>query len=249
MAYWPALKAVSPQMIRNSGVRAIEGKRVKRKLCIVVIGALALALGSPARAGRPDKNWKSWFGHFAGGYSSVLGSEPGEAGHVVDDGWNLNGGATFWPETWPVGLDLELAYNDLDIKTQVLQQLEGVDSATFTVWSTTADVMWGPGPGSTVNVYLMGGVGAYRAEGTVGQDVVYDGVECDPWSWWCTPGLLPGTVVLAEDKQTVFGYNFGAGITFRVGLGSQIYVEAKYHRAETDPAALEYIPVVLGYRW
>ena len=31
--------------------------------------------------------------------------------------------------------------------------------------------------------------------------------------------------------------------------GSQIYIEAKWHRVETDPESLDYIPVVLGYRW
>ena len=222
---------------------------MKRKLSILVICSLAVMLATSTWAGRPDKSWKSWFGHFAGGYTSVLGTELGEAGSVVEDGWNLNGGATYWPESWPVGLDLELAYNDLGIKSEALQGLEGVDSATFTVWSTTADVMWGPKPGGTVNVYLMGGVGVYRSRGTLGENVIFNGIICNPWYPWCYPGLIPGTRVLADESQTKLGYNFGAGITFEVGLGSQIYIEAKYHRAETDPVKLEYIPVVLGYRW
>jgi opacity protein-like surface antigen len=222
---------------------------VKRKLSIFVICSLAALLTTSAWAGRPDKNWKSWFGHFAGGYTSVIGSDIGEAGAIIENGWNLNGGATYWPEAWPVGLDLELAYNDLGIKDEALVGLEGVDSATFTVWSMTADAMWGPRPGGTVNVYLMGGVGVYRSRGTLGEDVIFTGIICPPLYWWCFPGAVPGTSVLADEGQTKFGYNFGAGITFEVDLGSQIYIEAKYHRAETDPVELEYIPVVLGYRW
>ena len=58
-----------------------------------------------------------------------------------------------------------------------------------------------------------------------------------------TMGLSP------QDVGYGFDYFFGAGLTFEVGLGSQIYIEAKYHRAETDPVEIEYIPVVLGYRW
>ena len=40
----------------------------------------------------------------------------------------------------------------------------------------------------------------------------------------------------------------GAALTFKVGLGSQLYIEAKYHRVETERAT-EYIPLVIGYRW
>jgi len=222
---------------------------VKRKLSTFVICSLAALLTTSVWAGRPDKSWKSWFGHFAGGYTSVIGSDIGEAGSIVDNGWNINGGATYWPKAWPVGLDLELAYNDMGIKNEALQGLDGVDSADFTTWSTTVDVMWGPKPGGTVNVYLMGGVGVYRSNATLGENAVFEGIICNPWWGWCTPGLVPGTNVLYDETQTKFGYNFGAGITFQIGLGSQIYIEAKYHRAETDPVKLEYIPVVLGYRW
>jgi opacity protein-like surface antigen len=218
---------------------------VKRKFRIIFICTLAVLLASSAWAGRPDKSWKSWFGHFAGGYSSVIG----DASSVVDDGWNLNGGATYWPESWPVGLDLELGYNDFGLKRETLAGLDNVDSADFTVWSMTADVMWGPKPGGTVNVYLLGGVGVYRANVTLGEDAIFNGIICNPWYPWCYPGLIPGTKILADETQTKLGFNFGAGITFEVGLGSQIYIEAKYHRMELDPSEFEYIPVVLGYRW
>ncbi len=95
--------------------------------------------------------------------------------------------------------------------------------------------MWGPKPGGTVNVYLAGGVGVYRARGKLGEDTVFTGIICPPGWPWCYPGLIPGTRILYDETQTKFGYNFGAGLTFEVGLGSQIYIEAKYHRAETDP--------------
>jgi opacity protein-like surface antigen len=218
---------------------------VKRKLSVFVICSLTVLLSTSAWAGRPDKNWKSWFGHFAGGYTSVTG----DASQTIDNGWNLNGGATYWPESWPVGLDLELAYNDLDFTDEALEGFENFNSNTVTVWSTTADVMWGPKPGGTVNVYLMGGVGVYRVHGQLGEATWVPGYICPPYSWLCVPGAIPGTSIFYDETQTKFGYNFGAGITFEVGLGSQIYIEAKYHRAETDPVKLEYIPIVLGYRW
>jgi opacity protein-like surface antigen len=244
MAYWPAWEDGLPGEIER-GENTPEEEDVKRKLSIFVIISLAVLMTTSAGAGRPDKSWKSWFGHFAGGYTSVIG----DASNVVENGWNLNGGATYWPEAWPVGLDLELGYNDLGFTNQALQGLESVDSTTFTAWSMTTDVMWGPKPGGTVNVYMMGGVGVYRVNAQLGQTTWLPGWVCDPWYYWCYPGLVPGTEIFYDETQTKFGYNFGAGITFQVGLGSQIYVEAKWHRVETDPESLDYIPIVVGYRW
>ena len=219
---------------------------MSRRVRVPLIFSMVFLVATSTWAGRPDKNWKSWFGHFAGGYTGVTG----DATDVVKDGWNLNGGATYWPEPWPIGIDLELGYNDLGFTDAVLNSLEGVDSDTFTVWSLTADAMWGPKPGGgTVNAYLMGGVGVYRVSGKLGEATWLPGWVCDPWIGWCRPGLVPGTIIKYDETQTKFGYNFGAGISFEVGLGSQIYIEAKWHRAETDPESLDYIPVVVGYRW
>ena len=184
--------------------------------CVVAI----LSFSSPG-AGRPDKE-KAWFGHVAGGYSSPQAS----AGDLVDPGWLLEGGALYRPREWPVGIDVGLGYNEYDIASEALSDIQGATGGDIEIWSLTADAMWGPRTGGPVSAYVVGGVGGYYLHG-------------EPTE----PGIYTG------DSATEFGYNVGAGITFQVGRGSQIFLEATYHRVATSPTATEYIPIVLGYRW
>jgi opacity protein-like surface antigen len=224
---------------------------VTRKPFIFAMCSVAILLLGSVHAGRPDKDWKSWFGHVAGGYSAPTDT----ASMFLDGGFNLNGGATYWPEEWPVGIDLELGYNDWSVKREVLDDL--ADAAMFddplsgdvTVWTLTADAMWGPPPGGGVNVYLAGGVGVYYELAEITTPTTTMGIICDPWWWWCVPGVISGNSVIGDESSTNFGYNVGAGVTFEVGLGSQVYIEAKYHRYERDNESTDYIPIVIGYRW
>ena len=36
----------------------------------------------------------------------------GDLGNVLEDGWNIAGGATYKPSEWPLGIVMELGYND-----------------------------------------------------------------------------------------------------------------------------------------
>jgi len=225
---------------------------VRRKLLVPIICVVLLLAVTTSFAGRPDKSWKSWFGHFSGGYTLAQG----DFGDFVDDDWTLAGGATYWPENWPVGLDLELAWNEFDANPQVLQQINDVlppQSSQITggnseIWSVTADFLWSPGEGS-VSVYVAGGVGAYYVRTQLGSPgtIIYPPV-CG-W-YWCYPGgAFAGTVVKASDSSTYVGGNLGIGLNFELSMGSQIYIEAKYHYIDSDPRETTYVPIMVGYRW
>jgi opacity protein-like surface antigen len=218
---------------------------VRRTLVAFVVCWVACLLTTPVWAARPDKNWKSWFGHIAGGYDSPTN----DVEAILKDGWNFNGGATYWPEHWKVGLALEFGYNFFDIEDSVLDQIEGSDTGDVEILSVTADFIWGPDAKDTpVGVYLTGGIGGYYVDAELGRPGVWEGIICDPWLWWCYSGVVPGTVVTASESTTRLGWNVGAALTFKVGLGSQLFIEAKYHRVETETPT-EYIPLVIGYRW
>jgi hypothetical protein len=219
----------------------------------LIVCVTLLVAGTSTFAGRPDKSWKSWFGHFSGGYTLAQG----DFGDYVDDTWTLSGGATYWPETWPVGLDFELGYNDdFDVDSSVIDAINAVlpeDSAEITggsvrVWSMTADFIWSPGKGS-VSPYLAGGLGAYysRAELTA-PGVIYYPPICG-W-WWCYPGgVAPGTVVANSESSWDWGANVGIGLNWEMSMGSQIYLEVKYHWVDADPTEITYLPIQIGYRW
>ena len=46
--------------------------------CLVCLSFFSL---TPTFAGRPDKEWKKWFGHISGGWSF----QRGDSGDVLDD--------------------------------------------------------------------------------------------------------------------------------------------------------------------
>jgi opacity protein-like surface antigen len=180
----------------------------------------------------------------------------GDFGTFVDDDWTLAGGATYWPESWPVGLDLELAWNDFDANSDVIRDINqelpnGSDEITggsVSIWSVTADFIWSPDTG-TISPYIVGGVGAYRLE----SELTSPGVILYPpfctW-YWCYPGgVAPGTVVEASNTSTNVGYNLGIGLNWEMTMGSQLYLEAKYHYVDSDPRETTYVPFVIGYRW
>jgi opacity protein-like surface antigen len=214
---------------------------------------MVFLVASSAWAGaRPDKSWKNWFGHFYGGYDFMTG----DFGNIVDDGWTLGGGATWWPETTPVGLRFDLGYNNADFSREFLQALDEVTTGDIStgdvdIWSLTANVVWGPDNSGPVSFYITGGVGAYYLSAQVGAPGVFTGVICDPWyPFWCYPGLVPGTVIKGSESTTEWGYNAGLGLTIEVGQsGSQIYFETIYHSAQTNEVTSDYVPLVFGYRW
>ena len=119
------------------------------------------------------------------------------------------------------------------------------------IWSLSANTIWGPDTKGSVGFYLTGGVGIDFLEGRITDNgLVYYPPICDPWFWWCIPGGVgPGTIVKFQEDATEFSWNLGVGVTFDTNRGSQIFIEARYKTAETDPRSTEYIPVVVGFRW
>jgi len=210
---------------------------------LVIAGLLGVA---PAEA-QFEKDWKDWYGHVGIGY--VL--PQGDTGDVLEEDLWFAGGAAYYPDTWPVGIMLELGYSNHDIKHEALEPIQPPDSridGDVTVWSMTANAVWSPRLGSSAGFYAVGGIGAYRVEGRLSEAGYYSGIVCDPWLWWCSPALVPGEVILASESTTEFGFNLGVGVAFEVGLSSEVYLEVRYHSVDTSETT-ELLPLVIGYRW
>lgn len=211
-----------------------------------IICALVILFGLSAASAQPDKDWKTLFGHFAGGYSMV----EGDAGDLLKSGWNLNGGVTLKQPAWPVALQFELGYNQFDIKKEALivDDEEIASGGDVSIGSLTSGLMWSAPSKGKVGFFLAAGVGGYRVEGRLTEPGVYGGWVCDPWLWWCYPGIGVGDVIVASESTTKFGYNAGVGVTFELPSSSQLYIEAKYHWINTKETT-QYLPIVIGYRW
>ena len=212
-------------------------------LPLIVAGLLGVA---PAEA-QFEKDWKSWYGQLGIGYS-LPQSNAGDA--IEDDLW-WTGGVTYFPEPWPVGILAELSYSNYDLRREAVEPIQPPDTridGDVTVWSLTAGAVWSPRLSDSTGFYAVAGVGAYRLEGTLSQSGTYSGAGCDPWVWWCDAGLAAGDAVAESQSTTDLGFNLGVGITFDVGLSSEVYLEARYHRIGGDETT-ELLPLVLGYRW
>jgi opacity protein-like surface antigen len=226
---------------------------MKRKLALLICLVFVLGVLSSGStwAGKPDKDWKDWFGHFAIGYIVP----EGDFGDVVDSTWILSGGATWWPGT--VGLDLDLGWADFDINDDTLRKINDaieppstgtIDNGDVAIWSLTTDAIWSPDTQGSVGFYLAGGIGGYYLDAKVTTTgLVYYPPVCG--IYWCYPGWVgSGNIVAGSESSWEFGYNAAIGLNIEMASGSQIYLEVKYHYINTDTATT-YIPVQIGYRW
>ena len=224
-----------------------------RKAAVALTTCIVLICSSSVpQAGRPDKSWKNWFGHLSGGWVFAQG----DLSDIIDDDFTLHGGATYWPSDWPFGIELDLSYTEFDVSNsaidrindQIMPMMGDITGGDVTDWSITANVVWSPGDSG---FYLTGGVGGYYLDGqlhTVG--LVYYPPICDPWWWWCYPGGVgPGTIVVGSKDTFESGLNIGLGWDFELSSGSQVFLEVKYHRVDTDRESSDYVPFLVGYRW
>jgi hypothetical protein len=228
------------------------------KKMILTAVALTIFMGATVASAqpRPNKSWKSWFGHADLSYALA----EGEAGNVLDDGFSIGGGATYWPEQWKIGLVLDLDYTEFDISNSTIRNInqaiiDGGGSGTISggdasLWSLSINGTWSPSD-TGEGFYVIGGIGGYDVDARVTEDaLVWYPPICDPWFWWCTPGGVgPGTAVRASTSSTEFGWNAGLGWAFEVGEGSQLYIEARFHSVDTSPEATEFLPLTIGFRW
>jgi len=159
-----------------------------------------------------------------------------------NNGWTLGGGVNIKPAPGPFMLRLGLDYGYFDASDQLIAAnptanygymetltgyADGVLEVPFNPW-TRFYVMAGPGFGWR-GVYLTNA-----------------GVYCTPY--FCGGGYGPGALV-ARDTSTNFAWNVGAGIDFALPGGQSWFLEARYERLDTSPAATEFIPIRVGFRF
>ena len=228
-------------------------KRITVLLSITLWVASSAAWSQP----RPDKGYRNWFGHISGGYSLPQG----DVSDILDDGYSFRGGATYWPETWPIGIVLDTEYSSFDMSNSAIREInqgiidgggEGeLTGGDVTSWSFSISGTWSPSESGS-GFYVIAGVGMYVLEGQVNENgLVYYPPYCDPWYWWCYPGGVgPGTFPVASQSTTEFGWNAGIGWAWELpASGSQLFVEARYNSALTDRSTTDFMPLSFGWRW
>ncbi len=192
--------------------RSVKGKSVKRKLLSAVLGIVVVcSLSVVQAAGKPTGTGKDYFGHFALG--ALL--PQGDFGDLTEDDFYMDGGFTYWPDDWALGLGLDLAYTSTDLNREVVnrinEELAGMGAGSITggdvtIWSLSANGYWGPDTSGKIGFYVTAGVGFDYLEGQIKDNgLIYYPPICDPWFWWCIPGGVgTGTIVVLEEDTFEF---------------------------------------------
>jgi hypothetical protein len=189
--------------------------------------------------------------HVGGGLSIPTG----DFGSVADTGWRINGGATFYPSTKPVGFRVDLAWDWWDVSDDFLNTIDtapnvvGIqepDDGDVQSIGTTFNILWEPESKGTIGFYLTAGVGMYYLYADLGNYDYYNTIYCD-W-WYCYPVTVTGEYEIRDESTWEWGANAGAAITFELSSGSQFYIEADYQWVDTDNSGT-WLPVQFGWRW
>jgi hypothetical protein len=216
-----------------------------------IVPAFTLVLLVASTGVFAQANSKPITGHIAGGYAEPLGS----AGDFVDAGWNISGGVTMHPNPQkPFGIRFDLGYSWFDANKQTLDSANNsgatvrVDDGYASMGNLSIDGLYEFGGKGHIGGYFGAGISSYTRYWALTREALVSGIYCDPWTGWCYPYTTTGDAIADNDRLTKIGWNAVLAVTFPLQSGSEIYIEAAYHRMNTDPAT-EYLPIVLGIRW
>ena len=215
---------------------------------LALVCLLGLAGAAHAQS-RPSGSAFRW--HIDGGYSIMTGN----LHDYLDNGYIISGGVTWRaaPDA-PFALRIDGHYsgyranNDLLDLAQEQTQTRIDDGQGSTLGIDLNAVSYLP-INDRASFYLTAGVGIDRRRIDVTQTVLVGDYFCDEWyDYYCGIGVVPGDVLVARDSTTRFAWNAGVGIEFPRGYWGSWFIEATYHRIESDPHAA-YIPIKIGLRF
>lgn len=209
----------------------------------------ALSFGVPAQVAAEERD-KPLRWHIGASYSLTSGTTE----DYLDDGFGISGGITWYPRpAVPVGLRAELHYTRFDATDELIQL--GSAATQTRIDDGNADVFGGEISGiydfpirGRVKGYTQVGIGFSRREVELEQTVLFNGIFCDPWWGFCFEGVGAGNVVVAETDTTRFAWSAGLGLAFPLPEGSELFLDARYLRIETQDAT-EFIPIRVGLRF
>lgn len=208
------------------------------KRVLTAAAALACLVAGTASAQSP------WGGNLALGYGWPLG----DASDRFDGDIAFAAGLSYAPEAWPVGLRFEFTWNEFDPKGSFLDEF-GVGEGDAQVWSITANAEWKNQVSRSWGYYLIGGVGYYDYELELTEPGSGLVTVCDPWWGICYPALVPVDRIVGSYGGSDWGLNAGLGFAWPVSRTSEFYVEARYHWVDKDNGSLQFVPVMLGFRF
>jgi opacity protein-like surface antigen len=223
------------------------------KSYICTVGA-ALLIGAAAQAPAqtyqtfPPERLFQW--HIEGGGAVTTG----RTADFLNSGWNIGTGFTWRPShDAPIALRADLSYSRFNATNQLISLGEVVnqtriDDGFGQIVGLDLDAVFTTPISRHARAYVLGGVGVDYRKIELTQTVAVGGYICDPWWGFCSPGYVTGDLLVQRTETTRLAWNAGLGLDFSLGNGQSWFIEARYHRMETqDPT--EFIPIRIGLRF
>jgi hypothetical protein len=177
-----------------------------------------------------------WNFNFGGGPTTVVGG----ATNKLINGYNFTVG-TGYNFTPRVGLDLEFMDDGFGVTNAQLVQNQAIDGDAH-IWSVTLDPVYRWRLGGPFGAYIIGGGGYYEEDShyTEQAEVFFPTFH----GGFFAPGYED-----VYQTNGAGGVNGGLGLTWNLGWGTKLYVEARYHYIFTSGGNTQLIPVTIGFRW
>lgn len=142
-------------------------------------------------------------------------------------------------------------YHDMSIKDEALTRLQ-VPGGSSRVYSVTGNIKLNlvpQSPETPLNFYGVGGGGWYRRTVEFTRPTTEFINVYDPFFGFVGTAAVPADQVIGSISRNAGGFSLGGGLEFRIGAGTRLYAEARWHRAYTTPTNTTMVPITVGLRF
>ena len=153
------------------------------------------------------------------------------------------------------GVDAEYMYYDLSIRPSVATPAS-LNNASGNLQSVSLDGILNAPLHSKFGAYGIFGVGFYRRSVSANENLLTPPLNCLPvWNRWygihCFNNGVEGQQTLSSFSKDAGGFNFGAGVSYRLKhlYHTKVFAEFRYHRAYHSDAQTIVMPITVGLRW
>lgn len=189
------------------------------------------------------------YSHFAFSMGAGFTQGLGAAGHNLDMGWNVRGGAGVRFNPY-IGVNVDAAYDNMGITSSTLAAA-GAPGGRVSVASFTLDPIVHLTPKSHTDVYITGGGGLFHRYQEFTAPSVAVGTGFDPFFGFYPVGV-PANQVLSSYSVNKPGIDVGIGIAFGSKWHGKFFAEARYERmfmGNRFSNDMDFLPVTFGFRW
>ena len=197
---------------------------------------------------------KAWGGTFYGGVPVPMGTTADYVGPKISWG----GGVRYAKPDAIWALRFDIRNSHFDMHEKLFQGVPIVDDGFARTWDFVLSGEIGMRNDKPFRLYGIGGVGYYNRYAAITDAQLASGCYWDPWwGYICGSGVVDN--IIADKSDWDFGFNFGAGISYKIQHGATLFIEAVYNTVSfasgdkaqqtSSPTATTWMPIVFGIKF